>query len=104
MAATATLVSHAHWSLLEVTAKSADIVVCQHGTLDVAEYRQPVPSIDRALAPSNGLDPQTGSVWNQFKLRVRCDSQRDAQRFRDYHPSDSVNRHVHTIIVLAKWQ
>jgi hypothetical protein len=104
MAATATLVSHAHRSLFEVIAKSPDVVVCQHGTLDVAEYRQPVPSIDRTLVQSNGFDPQTGAVWNQFKLCVRCDPQRDAQRFRDYHPSHSVDRHVHTITLPLKWQ
>jgi hypothetical protein len=103
MAATATLVSHAHWSLLEIIAKSTDVVVCQHGTLDVAEYRQPVPTFDRAFVPSNGLDPQTGSVWNQFKLGVRCDSERDAQRLRDYHPSHSINCHVHTTRLPSDW-
>ena len=45
--------------------------------------------------PPDGLDPQPSSVWDQFDLRARCDPQRDAQRFRDYHPSHSVYRHVH---------
>ena len=103
-AATATLVSHAQRSPLDVIAKAAHVVIREHRTLDVAENRQAVAGVDRALVPTNRFDPQTGSVWNQFELRIRCDAQRDAQRLWDYHPPHSVHRHVHGANLPSNWQ
>lgn len=105
-AATATLVSHAHLSPLEIITKPADVVVGQRGAVNLAQYRQPVTGVDRPSVSSHGLDPQPRSVWNQFQFSIGRDPEGDAQSLRDHHSTDPVYRNQHRdkiTISLGNW-
>ena len=91
-------------SPLEVIAKPADILIGEGGTVDFAQYRQPFADLDRPPISSDGLNPETGAIRNQFQLGVRGDPQCDTERFRDYKPSHPIYRHPHGSKLPLEWE